>query len=412
MKIIHVSHLYHPSTGGVQLYFKNVSERLVKDYGDEVTVITTNSYYGPERKLFKKIEPSEETINGVKVIRFSYRRWHIGIYNFVRKILSKISLPIPEWFILQANGPYSIKMNNYLKKVQADAICASSSNYYFMQLPIWRRCNFFYFGSIHLSEDRSKKVLSKIQKQSIESSTAYIANTYYEKQRLVESGIDDSKIEVLGVGVSEKEFYATPSQIRDFRKDMQLKDGDVQIAYIGRIERTKNVLALINAFEKVALHNQNVHLLIAGSGNDYIKHLQEHCSVLDANVATRIQWKINFLPSEKPVIFNSIDILVLPSNNESFGIVFLEAWACKKPVIGVNIGAVKDVITDGEDGLLMKKDDTESLAKHIETLCRNEEMRKKLGEKGYEKVIHNYTWDKITARLRGLYSQGMIQVKS
>ena len=69
MKIVHVSHLYHPSAGGVQFWFKNVSERLVKDYGDDVTVVTTNSMYGPERDIFKKIEPAEETINGVKIIR-------------------------------------------------------------------------------------------------------------------------------------------------------------------------------------------------------------------------------------------------------------------------------------------------------------------------------------------------------
>ena len=96
MKIVHISHQYYPSIGGVQSYMKNVSERLVKDYADDVTLITTNSLFGPERDAFKKIEPATETINGVKVIRFAYRRWHIKLFRFLFKILLVLKFKVPE----------------------------------------------------------------------------------------------------------------------------------------------------------------------------------------------------------------------------------------------------------------------------------------------------------------------------
>src|SRR3954467_15049647 len=106
MKIVHLTHSYHPSEGGVQFFFKNVSERLVRDHSDDVTVVTTDSIYGPERPIFKKAGPHKETINGVKVIRFSFRRWHIKPFRFLSKVFKKLSIKMPEWAVLKAYGPY------------------------------------------------------------------------------------------------------------------------------------------------------------------------------------------------------------------------------------------------------------------------------------------------------------------
>jgi D-inositol-3-phosphate glycosyltransferase len=131
--------------------------------------------------------------------------------------------------------------------------------------------------------------------------------------------------------------------------------------------------------------------------------LKNYCGTLPDAIATRIKWQPNFPIEKKTMVFNSIDILVLPSHNESFGIVFLEAWSCKKPVIGVSIGAVRDVIRDGEDGLLMEMDNEASLAEKLSKLMSDTQLRKRMGENGFAKVEENYTWDIITARLRQCY---------
>lgn len=404
MKVVHISHLYHPSSGGVQFFFKNVSERLVLDYGDDVTVVTTNSLYGPERKIFKKIEPAEEVINGVKVIRFPFQRWHIKPFAFINKVLAKLSIRKPQSMFLQANGPVSLKMKKYLMNVEADAFCGSASNYYYMQLPLWRKCNFFYFGSIHWEADESKDTLYPIQVASINASSVCLANTIYEKSRLIKSGVKAEKIFVLGVGVDLKLFLnVNVDNVATFRKDIGVPEGGLVIGYAGRIEKTKNVLLLIKAFEQVALLFPQAYLLIAGAAGVYADHLKNYCSTLPGAIAEKIKWHTNFPIEKKAIVFNSIDILVLPSHNESFGIVFLEAWSCKKPVIGVSIGAVRDVIRDGEDGLLMEMDNEASLAEKLKTLIEDGQLRKTMGENGFVKVKENYTWDIITARLRQCY---------
>lgn len=407
MKIVHISHLYHPSRGGVQFFFKNVSERLVRNYGDDVTVVTTNSYLGPERKIFKKIEPAEETINGVKVRRFSYRRWYIKPYSFIFKVFAKLSIKKPQAMFLTAYGPISSKMKKYLLQVEADAFCGSSSNYYFMQLPLWRKCNFFYFGSIHWEYDEGKTSLYPRQVASMNASTLCFANTAYEKSRMITSGVKPEKVFVLGVGVDMEPFInVEPCQVKAFRKELSVPEDGLVIGYAGRIEKTKNVLLLIKAFENVACRAANAHLLIAGSGSDYVAELQEYCNRLPKQITARIKWQINFADEKKATVFNSLDILVLPSGNESFGIVFLEAWSCKKAVIGTSIGAVKDVISDGVDGFLMQIDNQASLEEKLTRLIEDEELRKVMGEQGFEKVKQNYTWDIITSRLRKCYVDG------
>jgi glycosyltransferase involved in cell wall biosynthesis len=78
---------------------------------------------------------------------------------------------------------------------------------------------------------------------------------------------------------------------------------------------------------------------------------------------------------------------------------------CKKPVIGASIGAVRDVINENVDGLIMQVDNIDSLKKNLSLLIEDESLRNRLGQKGYEKVIENYTWNIITARLRNYYKE-------
>ena len=408
MKIVHICHLYYPSAGGVQTYFKNVSERLVKDYDDDVTIVTTDSYYGPERLYFKKVAPAQEVINGVKILRFSYRRWHLRPFQFVYKLMRVLKLSIPDELILRLKGPYSPGMKNYLTTVKADAFFASSSYYYFMQLPLWRKCNFFYFASIHLEEDEKENHILKKQLESMNASTLYIANTHFEKQRMAKLGVNADKIFVLGCGVDMAPFeQVSDGSVKNYKVQLGLPDNALIIGYVGRIEKTKNIRLVIEAFEKIYHQHPDAYLLIAGSVSDYVSELKDQCNLLPLVISQRIKFLTGFAPTEKSLLFNCLDILVLASKNESFGLVFLEAWSCKKPVIGASIGAVRDVINDNENGLIAKVGDSNDLAEKMSKLLADETLRKKFGENGYRKVKENYTWDIIVSRLRTCYENAV-----
>ena len=98
------------------------------------------------------------------------------------------------------------------------------------------------------------------------------------------------------------------------------------------------------------------------------------------------------------------DIFVLPSYNESFGIVYLEAMNCKLPIIGTMNEGISDIIVDGENGLLINQGDVDELEKKIELLANDDKKRKKIGENGYN-TAKNITWENNSLKLKQIFQE-------
>jgi glycosyltransferase involved in cell wall biosynthesis len=105
-------------------------------------------------------------------------------------------------------------------------------------------------------------------------------------------------------------------------------------------------------------------------------------------------------PEEKRDLFDAADVVALPSRTESFGIVFVEAWANRKPVIAADAGAVPELVRDGENGLLVPFGDVPSLADAIARLLDDRQLAQALGERGYELAMRDYTWAAVHERVK------------
>ena len=144
-------------------------------------------------------------------------------------------------------------------------------------------------------------------------------------------------------------------------------------------------------------------LLIAGAETAYTKEIKQKIALLNPKLQEKIIYCPNISNEFKFDLFNACDIVVNASKSESFGIVYLEAWACKKPVIGCTIEAVKSVINNGVDGLLVEPDDYKHLARHLNSLLTDPQKRKEMGDAGYRKVNELYTWDIVAGKYRSVY---------
>jgi glycosyltransferase involved in cell wall biosynthesis len=244
-------------------------------------------------------------------------------------------------------------------------------------------------------------VVSNSTLAAIKASEYYMANTEYEKERLVNLGVTADMIVVTGVGVEMETFKNGNKEI--FRNELTLNNDDILIGYIGRIEKTKSIDVLINAFLKAFKQNTKLKLVIAGFESAYLKEIELFLQTLTEFERSNIFLKTNLSKQDKVDLYHALDIFVLPSINESFGIVFLEAWSCKKPVIGAAIGAVASVIANNVDGLLMKPNDTNDLSEKILQLAENEALRITFGNNGYNKTEQNFTWPAVTKKYRDTY---------
>jgi len=106
-----------------------------------------------------------------------------------------------------------------------------------------------------------------------------------------------------------------------------------------------------------------------------------------------------FLSSKAIIqILNSSDIFVLPSHSEGFPNVILEAMAAGLPIVSTPVGAIPEIIENGENGLLVKPKDHSALAEKLIWLIENEQVRKKMGIRNIEKIQMNYDL-KIVAKI-------------
>jgi len=104
-------------------------------------------------------------------------------------------------------------------------------------------------------------------------------------------------------------------------------------------------------------------------------------------------------------LYNTCDVLVMPNREvgsrvEGFGIVFLEANACKKPVIGGRSGSAGDAIVSGETGFLVNPNDASQIEERIVLLLNNPHIAERMGERGFQRIRNGLTWDKIVSGIR------------
>jgi len=111
----------------------------------------------------------------------------------------------------------------------------------------------------------------------------------------------------------------------------------------------------------------------------------------------------DFKDEDKASIFDALDVFALPSVGESFGIAYLEAWMCGKPVIGARIGPTSAVIDDGVDGLLAKPYDPDDLAAKLVELLSDPEKRERMGQNGRTKTLNRFTWNQIVDKMEHIY---------
>jgi glycosyltransferase involved in cell wall biosynthesis len=108
---------------------------------------------------------------------------------------------------------------------------------------------------------------------------------------------------------------------------------------------------------------------------------------------------------QKRDFFAGIDVLALPSRSDSFGLVFPEAWANGVPCIGYRAGGIPWVIRDSVDGLVVRCGDVAGLAAALLRLAGDGELRRNLGQAGWQRTRHEFDWKERVAIVRQVYRE-------
>lgn len=418
MKILHIIQRYSPAYGGSEIYMKVVSEYFAKE--NQVEVWTSDAL---DLEAFwdlskRRIEKKNEIINNVLVRRFSVAPSILSNF-WVHKIMRVLSWRLPfNLTKILSSFPYVFGMLKYgLSKRLWDfdviQVTASPYNILFkIACIVAKRSNakLIVTPFVHLGEGQDDPIRKYYFKPETvdfyKKADLIFVQTEAEKNAILQfcsdfnQKINRKNFKVIGMGVNPLEIGKGDG--KRFRKKYEIKKNEKIVFYLGAKLKNKGVLNLIKACKILWKSGENFRLVLAGmTSEEFVNYWKK----LKPGIKEKIISIDSPSESEKWDLFDAGDIFSMVSRSDSFGIVYLEAWYYKKPVLGCAIESISEIITHEKDGLLSKFNDRKQLAKNIRLLLRNDNVRKDLGQNGYKKVLNQYTWKKKLVTISSLYTR-------
>ncbi|RKY81512.1 glycosyltransferase family 4 protein [candidate division KSB1 bacterium] len=203
---------------------------------------------------------------------------------------------------------------------------------------------------------------------------------------------------------SSKPLHTIPFgvDLHRFKSEKQHEVRDEIVAGIVKnLEPVYGYETLIKAFSIVVRSNPNIKLLIIGKGSLEGK-LKKQCKAL--NIEKNVEFAGYISNKNVPEYLNKMDMFILPSLQETFGVSAVEASACGLPVIASDVCGLPEVVINNKTGLLVKKGDPEALAEAIIKLADDRELRRKMGKAGRYFIKKNYKWDDNAEEMDKLYN--------
>ncbi len=370
MRIVQVSPWFYPHLGGVESHVMGISRELASR-GHEVTVITTR--HTPSA-------PERETMDGFDVVRVKPRMIALRtpIAPRIRAVLK--GLPAD---VLHAHLPPPLSAHYAADASEARGVPLVLTYHCDVEIPspLGSLIETLYRRSLGASTlERAAKVIVTTKTYAATSRAVW-----RHDPAVIPNAVDVHRFhpEIDGMAV---------------RQRLKLPADQPVALLVGRIVPHKGVEHFIEA----ARYLPAVRFLVAGEGSS-LEGMERLAATL--GVKDRVRFLGRISQENLPKIYAACDLFVLPSVSrlEAFGIVALEAMATGKPVVVADIPGVREVIEDGREGLLADPVNPQDLAEKMRRLVEDPALRLEMGRRGREKVLANFTTEKVVDQLLTVY---------
>ncbi|MDZ7373154.1 MAG: glycosyltransferase family 4 protein [candidate division KSB1 bacterium] len=227
-----------------------------------------------------------------------------------------------------------------------------------------------------------------------------VANSQATRRTLLRSApwLQPAHVEVIYNGVDPTLFDGDPDS--DLRASWGWSAADFVVGFVGQLDERKGIGVLLQAFERVAAARSEARLLLVGKGP--LAHQVEEFRKASP-WGTRVL-HVGFR-EDIPRIMRSLDVLVLPSFWEGFGIVLIEAMAAGKPVVASRTSSIPEIVVDGETGFLVPPGDSGALADGLLRLAQDRELALAMGKRGRERVHRWFTLDRMVDQWESIFQR-------
>lgn len=366
MKVLFVSDIFYPHTGGVPEHIMYLCNTL-RSMGHDARILAP-SYGNNDPWVNDHIIRLGRAIKIPKNRSFAVLTFGVLIPWKLRRLLEK-----EKFDIIHLHGsvaptlPYlAIKYSKAKNFITFHSAHEKSYGYI-----LWEPVLEQYF--------RKLDGLIAVSTVARDSVSKYFPGTY----RIIPNGIDTGRF-------------------RSALKPIEALDGFApKILFVGRFEPRKGLKYLLQAFPRILHDVPSAKLVIVGQGfleRYYRRHVEEH-------IKGSVLFVGHVSPEDLPRYYASCDLYCSPATGaESFGIVLLEAMATETPIVCSDIPGYRTLMEEGKEGLFFKARDPGSLAERILFLLKDRKLMQRMGKAGRTKAVV-YDWKKVTRKVLDFYCE-------
>jgi len=376
---------YLPHSGGSRVYYANLYKNLLLHYPDSVTLLT------------KKVPGWQEFDRRESTERFRIRRRFHPLPNWKYAQLPKA---LPQ--LISAAG--TIISGDY-DCLHCGDLFPQAFNGIFLRRVFHLPLIIFCHGD-EISQTDKRRYQPRVRNFIYQNADAIIAANQFAYERLVRIGIPETRIHKLTPGVNLEHFQPGPRN-PELIEQYGLAGKKVLLT-VARLVPRKGHKIVLQALPKVVREIPNVKYLIVGEGPEK-QRLEEIVGELGlGNVVTFVG---DISHQRIREFYNSCDVFVMVNrldaggDVESFGMVFTEANAMGKPVVGGRSGGTVEAILEGETGFLVDPDSADEVAERLLLLLTGEELSQRMGSTGLRRVLADFNWATRAHALRQISAE-------
>ena len=363
-KVVHIAQ----SAGGVAEYLYMFLKNWKNENYENILIVSQD--YKEQLDRFK---PYTSNIYVVPMTREVEFKNDVKSIFEVRKILKQIKPDIV-----------------YLHSSKAGAVGRIALAFNFKTKILYNAHGWYFNAQI---SDKKKKVFALIEKMLALKTNKIINISRSEYESALKYKIAPKrKMCIIENGIDFTKFKNNDKNRKETRKKYNIEDDEILIGVVGRLSEQKDPMTMIKAFELINEENNKTKLMYVGSGEleENVKKYAKEKSILNKVIITG--W-VNNVEKYIP----AFDIAVLPSKWEGFGLVLIEYMACNKPIIASQVGGIKDIIKDEQNGFLVEPNNYAMLAYKIIETIKNKSINKKFIHEN-EKVINKYNIENVITK--------------
>mgnify|MGYP006362894911 CR=1 FL=1 len=378
--------------GGIARHGAELYPELVK-LGHEIHLITVESSQAP----------AKEIIEGIYVHRVPVAGFSQDIFNWIGNMNHSMG-KYGAYLLSHTNDFDLIHAHDWMV---ADTAISLSENFH---IPIVATIHATEFGRHNGIHNPSSEYIHSQEKSLVETAAQTIVCSEYMRQEVGQIlGCSWDRISIIYNGIRpEKKQRPKDFDFWEFRRRFAA-DHEQIVYYVGRMTYEKGIFVLLNAAPKVLWElGGNVKFIFIGGGNtDQLKQ-----QAWDLGIWSKCFFT-GFMSDEDLDKFQTVaDCAVFPSLYEPFGIVALESFAARVPVVVSDAGGLAEVVRHTKTGIVTWKWDCNSLAWGILEVLKNPGYAKWLTDNAYDELIKRFNWSKIAIQTQTVYTTALLNQAS